>query len=161
MKKILFALSLAFASLSFAQTQSPPAGNALPGDSYGAGVSTDAKPISTKTLQKKLKKSKKAESIAVKGRVTEVCPKKGCWITLETENNEKLFVKMKDYAFFVPTALEGKTVIMEGNAEVKKLSVDEAKHYAEDAKKPQAEIDAITQPQKEIRFLAKGIKVVK
>lgn len=160
MKKLLFALSIAFASLSYAQTQGPPAGDALPEDTYGAGVRKKAKPISTKTLQRKLKTSSKAENIAVRGKVTEVCPKKGCWITLETENNEKLSVKMKDYAFFVPTALEGKTVVMEGNAEVKTLSVEEARHYAEDAKKSQAEINAITQPQKEIRFLASGIKVV-
>ena len=33
-------------------------------------------------------------------------------------------------------------------------------NYAEDAKKPQAEIDAITKPKEEIRFVANGIKVV-
>jgi hypothetical protein len=73
----------------------------------------------------------------------------------------KFFVKMKDYAFFVPTALKGKTVVLEGNAETKIISVDEQKHYAEDAKKSQKEIDAITQPQEEIRFVANGIKVIK
>ena len=67
---------------------------------------------------------------------------------------------MKDYAVFVPTALKGKTVILEGNAETKVISVDEQKHYAEDAKKSQAEIDAITKPQEEIRFMASGIKVI-
>lgn len=54
---------------------------------------------------------------------------------------------MKDYAFFVPTALEGKTVVMEGSAESKTTSVKGiVTYYAEDAKKPQAEIDAITEP---------------
>jgi hypothetical protein len=67
---------------------------------------------------------------------------------------------MKDYAFFVPTALKGKTVVLDGTAERKVTSVDEQKHYAEDAKKPQAEIDAITTPKEEIRFVANGIKVV-
>jgi hypothetical protein len=41
---------------------------------------------------------------------------------------------MKDYAFFVPTALEGKTVVLEGSAESKTTSVKELQHYAEDAK---------------------------
>ena len=68
---------------------------------------------------------------------------------------------MKDYAFFVPTSLVGKNVVLEGNAETKTISVDEQKHYAEDAKKSQAEIDAITTPKEEIRFMASGIKVVK
>ena len=70
------------------------------------------------------------------------------------------FVKMKDYAFFVPTALEGKTVVMEGSAESKTTSVKELQHYAEDAKKSQAEIDAIKEPKTETRFLASAIKVV-
>lgn len=72
----------------------------------------------------------------------------------------RFFVKMKDYAFFVPTALKGKSVILEGNAEKEITSVKELKHYAKDAKKSQSEIDAITLPKEEIRFLANGIKVV-
>ncbi len=79
---------------------------------------------------------------------------------METDDNEKFFVKMKDYAFFVPTALKGKNIVLEGSAETKIISVDEQKHYAEDAKKSQAEINAITKPQEEIRFVANGIKVV-
>lgn len=159
---------IAFSAASFAQETekpkyAPPAGNALVGDSYGAGISGKAEKIAMTPakLEKKLKKAKKVENVAVKGKVTDVCEKKGCWLTVETENNEKFFVKMKDYAFFVPTALVGKNVVLEGNAETKVISVDEQKHYAEDAKKSQAEIDAITQPKEEIRFLASGIKVVK
>ncbi|WP_277111663.1 DUF4920 domain-containing protein [Chryseobacterium taklimakanense] len=164
MKKILFLLILGTATLSFAQNaekKGPPPGKALVGDAYGAKVSAKAKAISTKDLQNKVKKNGKAENVVVKAKVTEVCPNKGCWLTLQTDNNERFFVKMKDYAFFVPTALKGKNVILEGTAEEKTLSVEEAKHYAEDAKKTQAEIDAITEPQKEIRFMASGIKVVK
>jgi len=67
---------------------------------------------------------------------------------------------MKDYAFFVPVALKGKNVVLEGTAEKEITSVDELKHYAKDAKKSKNEIDAITVPKEEIRFLAKGIKVL-
>ena len=49
---------------------------------------------------------------------------------------------------------------MEGSAESKTTSVKELQHYAEDAKKPQAEIDAIKEPKTETRFLASAIKVV-
>ena len=167
MKKLVLFFAVSFATLTFAQETekpkyAPPAGNALVGDTYGAGVSANAEKnaISAKKLDKKLKKSKKIENVAVKGKVTEVCEKKGCWLTVETDNNERFFVKMKDYAYFVPTALEGKTVVLEGVAESKMVSVDELKHYAEDAKKSQAEIDAITKPEEEIRFMASGIKVV-
>ena len=60
----------------------------------------------------------------------------------------------------VPLALVGKTVVVEGSAEKKVTSVKELKHFAEDAKKPQSEIDAITKPKEEVRMQATGIKVV-
>ena len=166
MKKLILIFAVAVSTVVFAQDQAkkmgPPEGNALVGDVYGAQVSAKSQKsaMSTATLNKKLKKAKKLENVAVTGKVTEVCDKKGCWMTVQTDNNEKFFVKMKDYAFFVPTALKGKNVVLEGAAETKVISVDEQKHYAEDAKKSQAEIDAITKPQEEIRFVATGIKVV-
>ena len=154
--------TVAFSQEAQAKKMGPPEGKAMVGEVYGAGVSEKAEKsaMTTKKLDQKLKQSAKAEKVAVKGKVVKVCDKKGCWFTVETDNNERFFVKMKDYAFFVPTALEGKNVILEGNAEMKVTSVDEQKHYAEDAKKPQAEIDAITKPEEEIRFVASGIKVV-
>ena len=167
MKKLVLLFTISLSTIAFAQEakkkMGPPEGNALVGDTYGAQVSAkgEKSAISTTKLEKKLKKSKKVENVAIKGKVTDVCDKKGCWLTIETEDNDKFFVKMKDYAFFVPTALIGKNVVLEGNAETKVISVDEQKHYAEDAKKSQAEIDAITKPQEEIRFMANGIKVVK
>lgn len=167
MKKLVLLCSIMLSTIAFSQETAlkkgvPPEGNALIGDIYGAGVSAkvEKSAISIQKLDQKLKKSAKVENVAVKGKVTEVCDKKGCWLTVKTDNNEKFFVKMKDYAFFVPTALVGKTVVLEGSAETKVISVDEQKHYAEDAKKSQAEIDAIEKPQEEIRFMASGIKVV-
>lgn len=162
-KAILFAAAVSVSTLAFAQETGPPAGNALAGDTYGGEVSSsiETKAITVNKLSKQLKKdNKKVENVAVKGKVTDVCEKKGCWLTIQTEDNSKFFVKMKDYAFFVPTALKGKNVVLEGNAERKVISVNEQKHYAEDAKKTQSEIDAITQPKEEIRFVANGIKVV-
>lgn len=163
MKKLLFLLAIGFTTLGFAQeteSKGPPPGKALVGENYGATVNTGSS-ISTKKLQKKLKKTKKVDNVAVKGKVKEVCKAEGCWLTLETENGERFFVKNKDHAFLVPLALEGKNVVITGSAENKTISVDEQKHYAEDAKKSQAEIDAITKDKDEVRFLATGIKVVK
>ena len=159
-------LFICFSTLSFSQEavekKSPPAGNAIVGDYYGTDVSkiSEGKAISINELESKLKRDKKADNVTVKGVVTDVCPKKGCWVTLKTDDGSSFFVKMKDYAFFVPTALKGKNVVLEGNAEKEITSLKELKHYAKDAKKSQAEIDAITVPKEEIRFLANGIKVV-
>ncbi|MBF4484803.1 MULTISPECIES: DUF4920 domain-containing protein [unclassified Flavobacterium] len=168
MKRLLYTvvIFISISSQSFSQEavekKGPPSGNAVVGDYYGADVSkiAEVKAISVKELEGKLQQEKKAENVTVKGMVTDVCPKKGCWVTLKTEDGTSFFVKMKDYAFFVPTALKGKNVVLEGNAEKEITSVEELKHYAKDAKKAKSEIDAITVPKEEIRFLANGIKVV-
>ena len=169
MKRVLIYATLffmSFSTISFSQENvekpAPPAGNALIGDCYGANVSAGIlnKAISVEKLESELKNTKKMETVAVKGEVVNVCEKRGCWITLKTEDGTSFFVKMKDYAFFVPTALKGKNVVLEGSAEKKVTSVEELKHYAKDAKKTKAEIDAIKMPKEEIRFVASAIKVV-
>lgn len=168
MRKIFFVFSFTAAAMMFAQDQTErksgaPEGKALAGEVYGMGVAlrSERNSVSAATMSAKLKKRGKLTNVAVRGKVTEVCDKKGCWLTVEGPANEKFFVKMKDYAFFVPTALVGKTILLEGDAEVKSVTVNEQKHYAEDAKKSQTEIDAITSPQQEIRFTATGIRVLK
>lgn len=159
-------LFLSFSSFCFSQEDveklAPPSGNALVGDYYGADVSSASinNAISVSKLEESLKTSKKIENVVVKGEVTGVCPKRGCWVSIKTEDGSSFFVKMKDYAFFVPTAAKGKNVVLEGFVERKVTSVEELKHYAKDAKKTKAEIDAIKLPKEEIRFLASGIKVV-
>lgn len=161
MKKILLGLILGI-SVSLSAQSSPPAGNANVGEFYGQDISAKAikKAVSPDTLNKQLKTKKKISKVSVKGKVTDICPKKGCWINLATDDGEIFFVKMKDYAFFVPTALKGKTVVLEGSAESKTSTVKELKHYAEDAQKSQEEIGAITEPKTETRFMASAIKVV-
>jgi ABC-type transporter Mla MlaB component len=67
---------------------------------------------------------------------------------------------MKGYAFFVPQDIIGKTVVVEGVSYVKTTTVSELKHFAEDAKKSKKEIEAITQPQKQLRVMADGILVI-
>ena len=156
--KYIFSLfiALGFSVLGFAQ---PPAGDANVGDAYGAKIkSKGAKPIAE--VVSKLESETKLEDVKIKAKILEVCPNKGCWLKLELPDGNQAMVKMKDYGFFVPLAAKGKEVVIEGEMSMKTTSVKELKHYAEDAKKPQAEIDAITQPKKEVNILAKGIVVV-
>lgn len=156
MKKVLFS-AVFLAALSFAQAQ-PPKGPASIGSTYGAGTSADgAIPIAE--LPAKLAKNDSLQTKIV-AKVLDVCPKKGCWMKLQVNDSTTAFVKMKNYGFFVPLDMIGKTIVLEGEAKVKVTSVDELRHYAEDAKKPQSEIDAITTPKKEIRLTATGIKVI-
>ncbi len=137
----------------------PPAGDAKAGDWYGEKISAEGAIPLTDAVAK-LDGESDALNTKIKAKIVEVCPKKGCWLKLELDNKETAMVKMKDYAFFLPTAAKGKTVVIDGEVKKKTISVAELKHYAEDAKKSKAEIDAITKPQEEVRVTAKGIVVV-
>lgn len=158
MKK-LFLLAIAATTLSLAQAQ-PPKGPANAGDQYGARINSKGA-MDIAKLPAALAKNDSIARTKVIAKVLDVCPKKGCWMKVQVDDNTTAFVKMKDYGFFVPLELIGKTVVLDTEAKLKTTSVDELKHYAEDAKKPQAEIDAITEPKQEIRLLANGILVMK
>jgi uncharacterized protein DUF4920 len=152
---ILLSAFIVVTQLSFAQ---PPPGPAKVGNTYGEAIKAEgAIPIAD--LPGKLVKEEPLQT-KIRGKVTGVCPKKGCWLSLEMPDSSKVFVKMKDYGFFVPVEMIGKNVVLDGEAVMKTTSVSELQHYAEDAKKSKEEIAAITKPEKEIRFTAKGIVIV-
>jgi hypothetical protein len=102
---------------------------------------------------------KKAMPVKLKGVVTEVCQMEGCWIKVKSPNGD-MMVKMKDHKFTVPVILNGKTIVIDGMAEEKLTSVEQLRHFAEDAGKSKAEIAKITEPKKEILVQAKGILVL-
>lgn len=155
MKSLLTLAALFTCFLGLAQ---PPDLPVTPGTTYGSQVES-AGAIPLADLAGTLKDND-VQTVKVQGTVTDVCPKMGCWISLATPDQTPVFVKMKDYGFFVPTALKGKTVVIDAEAKLLTTSVEELRHYAEDAKKSKAEIDAITSPKEEIRLTATGIKVV-
>ena len=71
---------------------------------------------------------------------------------------DTLFVKFKNYEFFVPTeGVEGYHTVLEGVAYYDTTTVAELKHYAEDAGLSQEEIDLITEHEYNINFTATGV----
>lgn len=157
MKKIVLSFSIVL--LAIAANAQPPAGDAKPGEFYGEKVTADGA-IDIAQIPAKLA-DKESVDTKITAKVLDVCPKKGCWIKLAVNDSTTAFVKMKDYGFFVPLSAIGKTIVLDGEAKMKTTSVAELQHYAEDAKKSKEEIAAITKPEKEIRFTAKGITILK
>ncbi len=137
------------------QAQSPA--SAKPGTLYGAEVSK-GEGINVEELQRSVSSSGYTGKLT--GTVVEVCQEKGCWMKLKNSEGANLMVKFKDYGFFMPKDIVGKNVIMEGEANVKEVSVKQQRHYAEDAGKSKDEIKSITKPKKEIQFVASGVKVI-
>jgi len=156
MKRFVFAFAAIL--LFTAANAQPPAGDAKPGDWYGTKITPDGA-IDIATLPATLDKESQYDG-KIKAKIVDVCPKKGCWLKLQVNDSTTAFVKMKNYGFFLPTAAVGKTVVLDAEAMLKTTSVAELRHYAEDAKKSKEEIEAITQPKKEINLLARGITVV-
>ena len=91
------------------------------------------------------------------GKVGAVCQKKGCWMELKNADGSAMRVTFKDYGFFMPFDAEGLTAVVDGIAKVEVTSVADLKEYAKDDGKSQADIDAITEPVKELVFEAKGV----
>ena len=93
-------------------------------------------------------------------KVLSVCQSKGCWMTLNLNDGNEVMVKFKDYGFFMPKDIAGKEVVVNGKAYVNEVSVDELRHYAEDAGKTDEEIAAINEPKKTFSFEADGVLLI-
>ena len=155
MKKLLLLIPALLLGI-FLMAQ-PPEGDANTGIIFGEKTTADGA-IPVAELPGKLNGSKPAD-VKVTCKEKEVCKAEGCWLKMETADGA-MMIKMKDHKFLVPLSMNGKTIVVDGTATLKETSVDMLKHYAEDAGKSKAEIDAITQPKKEITMQAKGILVL-
>ena len=126
--------------------------------SFGKQIIADDA-LSTKSMASHYKTMTVGDSVNSKmvAKVHSVCQAKGCWMTLNLENGNEVMVKFKDYGFFVPKDIAGKEVIVNGKAFVNEVSIDEQRHYAEDAGKTKADLAQITQTKKTYSFLADGV----
>ncbi len=100
------------------------------------------------------------DSLQVKlsGEILASCKMKGCWMKVGLDDEQEMRVTFKDYDFFIPKDdVKGKETIFEGYAKLVETDVETLKHFAKDAGKSQQEIDQITEPKKEISFVASGV----
>ena len=125
--------------------------------SFGKEI-TDTDALSSERMMEHYKNLKAGDTVnsKMKGKIIEVCSKKGCWMTLDVDGEKEVMVKFKDYGFFMPLNAEG-DVVINGKAFVAETSVEELRHYAQDAGKTEEEIAAITDPKFEYRFEADGV----
>jgi hypothetical protein len=140
---------------------------AYTGESFGADLEQQSAPVSFTELAARLDEAPQ-DTIEAKviASVEAVCQMKGCWMTLVPEPettadaDASMMVRFKDYGFFVPKDIAGRRVIVEGKAYYTTTSVEELRHYAEDAGKSEEEIAAITEPKQELAFLASGVLLI-
>ena len=123
-------------------------------------IADDAVSASSMAAHYKIMKAGDSINSKIIAEVHEVCQAKGCWMRLNLDDENEVMVKFKDYGFFVPKDITGKKVIINGQAFVEEVSVDEQRHYAEDAGKSLEEIASITVPKRTYSFEADGVLVV-
>ncbi len=80
------------------------------------------------------------KTVQVKGKVTEVCEKMGCWMMLvDTASKAKVRIKVKDGEIVFPKDSIGKVAVAEGKfvkiEMTKDQAIAQAKHEAEENKK--------------------------
>ncbi|TYB80288.1 DUF4920 domain-containing protein [Bizionia gelidisalsuginis] len=131
-------------------------------ESFGKEIVADDA-IAASSMAEHYKGMKIGDSIDSKiiAKIDEVCQAKGCWMKLDLGDEEQAMVKFKDYAFFMPKDSKGKEVIINGKAYVKEVSVEEQRHYAEDAGESPEAIAAITEPKRTYSFEADGVLLKK
>jgi Domain of unknown function (DUF4920) len=110
---------------------------------------------------KKLTGADKLDNVKLTGTVEAVCKAKGCWMNIASQNGEpSMFVQFKDYGFFMPKDLAGKKVVMQGYAFKEVTDVATLRHLAADEGKSKAEIEKITKPREDYKFLANGVLIL-
>ena len=163
-QQILTAISAAFslAVACNAQKANPARLDAKGYDHFGTGITLGAKPMPLAEVVKNADKLT-GKTLRVQAQITGVCQTKGCWMNLgnlDPKGNPPLFVKFKDYGFFMPKDASGRTAIVEGTMTFKQETVAETRHYLEDAGKHE-QAKKVTVGRKILRFMASGVAIKK
>jgi hypothetical protein len=124
---------------------------------YGNTTWESTESLSTEQLVSSLI-GKDSVFATVNGTIGSVCQAKGCWMAMNAGEQE-IFVKFKDYGFFVPMNSATHEATMQGWAYADTVSVKDQIEYAKDAEATEEEIAAITEPEVKLTFMAEGVVI--
>jgi hypothetical protein len=122
---------------------------------FGDSVQSTSAPLA---LAEAIKTPNAQKNIRVQAKVVEVCQKKGCWMML-ADGSTTMRITFKNYGFFMPKDITGKTIIAEGILSEDTLAEKDARHYAEDAGKSKEDIAKIKGDQKTVAMVAQSVFV--
>jgi hypothetical protein len=122
-------------------------------EQYGAPITMNS-PVTLEAAIDQLQ-DKSSATVLVEGQVGAICKAKGCWIGLKSMSGE-VHVTFKDYAFFVPPTLLGKTVLAQGEIKKVTMTLEQTRHYVKDAGSDPA---TVTEPRAHYELTASGVQV--
>lgn len=136
-----------------------PTSTSIDSKEFGAPIDT-AKLQSLELKEAVTRLSNNAgKEVLLKAEISQVCQKKGCWAILHQDDTE-VRMTFKDYGFFLPKNTKGRKVLALGKLQEKEISAATARHYLQDAGAKKDDIEKIKGPQKELSFVASGVRFV-
>ncbi len=79
------------------------------------------------SLESVLASPQNGQRVRLEGRIENVCQTKGCWLELK-DGERSVLVTFEGYSFFVPKALAGREVVLEGRVKIKARTAEDIKH---------------------------------
>lgn len=157
MKRIKHLMLVFVAMMATVTVQSHEGENSVPLAPDGVYGMAPAAGVAPTALRRAVEDRMIDTTTIVTATVTDVCPAKGCWMMV-TDGDQQIRVTFKDYGFFVPSSLKGKTIVLQGVLQQVVVPEADRKHYAEDAGASDEEIAEITGDATEYSFEATGVK---
>lgn len=155
MKKILLPLSLA--ALLFTSCNS----SKIAYKHYGPVAVDSTQAVSLDQMLLTFKAQPQNDIFTFSAPLVGVCQSAGCWVKVQPSNSDMIRVRFKDHFLIPPVTEINSVAYFHGRAYYDTISVELQKHFLEDAKAPQADIDLITAPKIELNFEADGVWVQK
>lgn len=154
MKNIILLFTISFSLVCCGKKESSQAQPVFKsyGESFDHSIAAEITDLSS------LMADSDSVSITLSGQIEKTCAVKGCWMQLNAGEQNTLRVTFKDYGFFVPkSGVEGKTSIVQGYCVRQETSVEELRHFAQDAGESAESIALIISPKMEYNFVASGV----
>ncbi len=134
MNRLIIPALLLAASVLLAEEQvirlSEPVHATADYEEFGARLPEDPRPVPLAALIAGAESALGKASI-IEARVGKVCQKKGCFFIAQ-DGDAVVRVSFKDYAFFVPTDIGSRRVLVSGVLIEREVSAEESAHYAAD-----------------------------
>lgn len=151
MKYRLLLIALLYSASVFAQRAALP-----------HGMIFGSKPVTSQVIQatklEAFMDTKTRISTTISGKVLKVTKSKGGWFTIDAGNGKVITAHFKNYGVTIPTALKGKTVIVDGVA-AKQFLADDLQHFAGDTVSGKKQHQVKANPKRRLDFEVKGLMV--
>ena len=149
-------LAVFFLLLSLGNVRGAAASEPPEGEDFGAGISLER--VTALAEVKARPEHFAGEAVLLHGKLSDVCQRKGCW-TILRDGDATVRVRFEDYGFFLPRDVIGAEAYVEGRVTVRTLSEREARHYESESR--DGNPDAVVGPQREVGFLASGVRLLR